>query len=153
MKGNTDKNGKVLALIGNAKLVFSSIKDFIWYVPHFILDIAQGTLKGKNTFSRAPTQLSDIERSVSEKPVGTHSIWFLELGVQRGIDKLSSISAGFKNENPIDTEARNSAVFKGLHLNNAQCVFRTQSFPEKGINTEQANHIFFSSIRRACILF
>ena len=98
MKRNNDNSVIVHALLGNANVIDINVKDFSWYVPHFTPNIAQQTLLSKHIFSRVPTELSYIDRSVGVKRLDAQSNWFFALGVKGGIDVPRNVIIGSKIE-------------------------------------------------------
>ena len=66
-----------------------------WYVPHYTSSISNQKLMLGHIVSKAPTELSYIERSSYMKDVTTENNWTFELGVGHGIDVPIYVIVGF----------------------------------------------------------
>ena len=94
--------------------------------------IPQQTFLKEHFTSRAPTQLSYIERSVGVKHVDTHFVWFLNLWEKSGFDVPIHSILGSQNNNRIDKLAQSGDVFKRQFFISAECNIGTESFPGTG---------------------
>ena len=86
MKTNNDANIVDHDLEGEVNETRIRKCDIISHVPHYTPNIPQQTLPSEQSFSRAPTQLSNIARIDGVKPMYGQLNWIFDLGVKIGYD-------------------------------------------------------------------
>ena len=114
------------------------IDNIILYIPHYTPSISNQKLTLGQIISETPTELSFIKRSFYMKDVTIENIWTFELGVEGGIDKSIYVRVGFMQRDQFNQQHQNIDTFFRPSVVNAQCIIRSEKFPEAGINCNYA---------------
>ena len=104
-----------------------------WYVPHYTPSIQQQSTLSKQILSKTPTELSYVERSVFMKEVNNQNVWNFELGSRENMNMPIWIIIGFQQRDRQDSQNLNNDTFCRLPVVSAQCIIRTEKYPDAGI--------------------
>ena len=109
--------------------VFGKIKinAIEWYIPHYTPSfVSDQALLSNKTFSKTPTGLRYVERSVFIKEVNTQKFWSFELGTQEGINIPIWIIIGFQQQDGQDSQNLNNDAFYRPPVTSTQCIIGTE---------------------------
>ena len=104
-----------------------------WYVPHYLFSIQQQNTLSKQIFSRTPTQLRYLERSVFMKQVNIQNLWNFGLGSHENMSVPIWIIIGFQQRDRQDSQNLNNDTFCRLPVVSAQYITGTEKYPDAGI--------------------
>ena len=104
-----------------------------WYVPDYTLPIQQQSTLSKQIFSKIPTELRYVERSVFMKEVNNQNLWNFELGSHENINVPIWIIIGFQQRDRHDSQNLNNDTFCRLPVVSAQCIIGKEKYPDAGI--------------------
>ena len=95
-----------------------NIKDFAWFIPHFVPNLENQQLVMDQFLNKDPTELHNIDRVVFRKDVNTNNNWTFELGSSSESSPIFVI-VGFQARIKIDSQTHNNATFDRLPISNA----------------------------------
>ena len=111
----------------NAKIKINSIE---WYLPHYKPSMKQQKIMSKQFFSKIPTELQFVERSIFMKEVNTRIFRIFELGTQEGINVPIWVIVSFQLRYRQDSQNLNVDNFYRLPVTSAQCIIGTEKYPD-----------------------
>ena len=104
-----------------------------WYVPYYTPSIQQHGILSKQIFSKIPTQLRFVERSVFMEEVNDRNLWKFELGSQENMNVPIWINIGFQQRDRQVSQNLNNDTFCRVPVVSAQCIIGTEKHPDAGI--------------------
>ena len=118
------------AATNNGKFKINSLD---WYIPHYSPNLEEYKKLMLQIKKNTPTLLHYPERSVFMKEVNTQNLWTFELGTREGINVPIWIFVVFQqNDRQNDQELNNDNFYRPL-VTSAQCIIRTEKYPDSGI--------------------
>ena len=103
------------------------------YVPHYTPSIQQQDNLSKQMFSRTPTELRYIERSVFMKEVNNQNLWKFELGSQESMNIPIYNIIEIQQRDRQDSQKLKIDIFCLLPVASAQCTIGTEKYPDAGM--------------------
>ena len=87
----------------------------------------------KQIFSKIPTELQYVERTVFLKEVNIQVSRTFELGAQEGLNVRIWIIVGFQQKDRQDSQNLNNDTFQRPPVTSAQCNIGTEKYPDSAI--------------------
>ena len=104
-----------------------------WNVSHYTPSIRQQGILSKQNLGKTPIELRYIEQSVFMKEVNNQNLWNFDLSSQESMNVPIWFIKGFQQIVTQNSQNLNNDTFCRLPVVSAQCIMRTEKYPDTGI--------------------
>ena len=118
------------------------IKNKNWFVSHFTQSTIESDLLNEQNLTKYPTEIADIERSVTSKIVQQQDAWKIDLGVGQGTHLSFYVEVGVHQWDRIGNQALKIDRFYTAPVTFAQRNIEIEKNPDSALNLDSRNGRF-----------